>query len=188
MDPDAVLVTPQLTVGEVLGLMLAVATLRATPWMPLAGAADTALSKTERSLPKDRIWGLRRVLERVLVGEPGRREDTAGEVDPALLGAFEEAFRDHRLLAFSYRDSVGRSTRRVVEPQALLVRAPLWYVIAWDPNRAALRLFRMDRIASPRVRAGAFVERPLGMVQRVCPDARQTREAASRRRSRTERE
>lgn len=172
MDPDSILVSPQLTVGEVLALMLAVATLRATPWMPLASAADTALSKIERSLPKDRLRGLRRVLERVLVGAPGRRDDTAAEVHPALLSAFEEAFSGHRLLAFSYRDRDGRSTRRVVEPQALLIRAPLWYVIAWDPSRAAMRLFRMDRIGAPRVRAGVFAERPLGTVQTVCPDAR----------------
>jgi predicted DNA-binding transcriptional regulator YafY len=35
-------------------------------------------------------------------------------------------------LRFGYTDRQGRPTRRRVEPHGLLVRAPLWYIVAWD--------------------------------------------------------
>ena len=66
-----------------------------------------------------------------------------------------------------------RASHRQVEPQALLVRAPLWYVIGWDRGKDALRLFRMDRIHRARVQDDAdFALRSLEVVLGVCPDAR----------------
>jgi predicted DNA-binding transcriptional regulator YafY len=76
------------------------------------------------------------------------------------------------LLTFSYTDREGRRTRRKVEPHGLLVRAPLWYVIAWDSRRNAPRLFRADRIRRPSVIEETFLPRPHALVTRVCPDAR----------------
>jgi WYL domain len=52
------------------------------------------------------------------------------------------------------------------------VRAPLWYVIAWDSRRNAPRLFRADRIRRPSVIEETFLPRPHALVTRVCPDAR----------------
>src|SRR5262249_17957108 len=56
-------------------------------------------------------------------------------IDPALVEAFEAAFTTTRVLAFTYRDQQGRSTNRRAEPHGLLVRPPLWYVIAWDTRQ-----------------------------------------------------
>jgi predicted DNA-binding transcriptional regulator YafY len=85
---------------------------------------------------------------------------------------FENAFTSGRLLTLSYTDREGRRTRRKVEPHGLLVRAPLWYVIAWDSRRNAPRLFRADRIRRPSVIEETFLPRPHALVTRVCPDAR----------------
>jgi predicted DNA-binding transcriptional regulator YafY len=54
----------------------------------------------------------------------------------------------------------------------LLVRQPLWFVIAWDSGRNAPRLFRADRIAAPAVTDHTFVPRPGELITGLCPDAK----------------
>lgn len=109
--------------------------------------------------------------ERILVGAPSGTGGL-GDVHPHLVDAFETAFTTTRLLALTYHDQQGRRTERLVEPHGLLVRSPLWYVIAWDTGRNAPRLLRADRISDPAVDSRTFVARPGEFVTGVCPDAR----------------
>jgi predicted DNA-binding transcriptional regulator YafY len=173
LEATSVMVTSQLDTDEVVALILSVAISRATTWIPFAAGADRALSKIEAALPKQRVDELQRFMQRVLVGDSA--SDPGGDataIDPTLVASFEQAFTTSRLLTFSYVDQQGRRTRRRVEPHGLLVRAPLWYVIAWDPRRDAPRLFRADRMRRPSVTEQTFLPRPHELVTRVCPDAR----------------
>jgi predicted DNA-binding transcriptional regulator YafY len=126
-------------------------------------------ASTHRSARADELRACR---ERILIGDPSSEPPGAASVDPALVGAFEAAFSSTRLLAFHYRARNDRTTRRLVEPHGLLVRPPLWYVIAWDRDRHAPRLFRADRVSHPEVDGRTFVPRPNDLVTGVCPDAR----------------
>ncbi len=174
MDPDTILLSTQLEADEVVALVLSVAMLRATPWVPFSDRADRALEKIEGALPAERLRDLRRLLSRVLVGDPAPADTfgTPGRVDTALLGAFQTTFTRREVLEFRYIDRSGRRTARTVEPHALLVRAPFWYILAWDRKRGALRQFRMDRIRGPRVRDGeSFAPRSIEL-SGVCPDAK----------------
>src|SRR5262245_52599042 len=96
MDPDTVLLSGHLAAEEVVGLIVSVALLRATAWMPFASEAERALAKIEKTLPRARLRELRRLLERVLVGDPapGALGQVPGAVDEQLLGQFERAFRE----------------------------------------------------------------------------------------------
>ena len=173
LEATSVMITSHLETDEVVALILSVAISRATTWIPFAEGAERALAKIEAALPKQRVGELQRFMQRVLIGDSARdpgRATTA--IDPALVTTFEEAFTTSRLLAFSYVDRDGRRTRRRVEPHGLLVRAPLWYVIAWDPKRDAPRLFRADRIRRPSLAEQTFLPRPRELVTRICPDAR----------------
>jgi predicted DNA-binding transcriptional regulator YafY len=180
IDPASVLVSAQLAADEVVALVLSVAMIRAAPWMPFAAPADTALSKIEGALPPERVGQLRRLMERILVGDPidvGEPSDpmllSVGPVDPALLQTFETAFSRSRVLRFDYRDRFGRPSHRRVEPHALLVRAPVWYIVAWDTMKDEPRTFRMDRITSPVVLDEApFAPRPFDHFHGVCSNAR----------------
>jgi predicted DNA-binding transcriptional regulator YafY len=134
--------------------------------------AERALAKIEQALPPARADELRACRERILIGAAPSTPPSTGPVDPSLVGAFETAFSAARLLAFSYRTRNGRTTRRLVEPHGLLVRPPVWHVIAWDSDRHAPRLFRADRIRDPETTDRAFVPRPSELVTGICPDAR----------------
>lgn len=172
LNPTSVMITSALRTDEVVALILSVAIARAARTVPFAAEAEPALTKIEQSLPPARANELRACRERILVGDPSPQTSSEAPVDPRLVGAFETAFSATRLLAFRYRTRDGRTSRRLAEPHGLLVRPPIWYVIAWDTGRHAPRLFRADRITEPEVTDRSFVARPNDLVTGVCPDAR----------------
>ena len=171
LNPTSIMITSQLRASEVVALIVSVEIARAAKTVPFAAGAQQALAKIEQALPASRAGELRTLRERILVGEPSKDARPAA-IDPALVEAFENAFTSTRLLAFTYRDQQGRRSKRQVEPHGLLVRPPLWYVLAWDTGKNAPRLFRADRISAPAVSDHTFAARPAELVTGVCPDAR----------------
>lgn len=172
LDPHSVQTTPRLTVPEVLALLVSVAAMRAGGALPFSGLADAGLAKIERALPPDKLRDLRRLLDRLHVGRLSPRQDVSalGPMDAALLPAFERAFLQRLPLRFGYRDAKGEVTRREVEPQAMLLLPPLWYLVAWDPARQDFRHFRMDRISRPVLLEGPpFRRRHVPFEKDVCP-------------------
>lgn len=173
LEPTSVMITSQLAGEDVVALILSTAIAQAVPWMPFASGAGSALAKIQASLPHQRASQVQALMMRIMIGEasPTSVRHTS-DVSPLLARLFEVAFREERLLSFRYRDRSGSESQRVVEPHGLLVRAPLWYVIAWDSAVDDARLFRADRIRSPHVRAERFTPRPHDVVRGTCPDAR----------------
>ncbi len=161
LDPESVQTTPRLSVPEVFALLVSVASMRAAGSLPFSELADSGLSKIEKALPPDKVRGLRRFLDCLYVGKLSPRVDLSdlGQMDATLLPAFETAFLEQQHLQFRYRDRGGTESKRQVEPQAMLVLPPLWYLVAWDPARDAIRHFRMDRISSPQVIEGTCFRR-----------------------------
>ena len=159
MDTRSVQTAARLTVTEVFALVISVASMQAAGQLPFSGLADAGLAKIEKALPPDKLRDLRRLLECLYVGPLAPQVDISDvtEADPALLAMFEVAFLDRHCLRFRYRDATGATSEREVEPQAMLVLPPLWYLVAWDPRRQDFRHFRMDRIAAPeRVTGSTF--------------------------------
>lgn len=156
MDPGSVQATARLSVAEVFALIIGVSSMRAAGTLPFSRLADAGLAKIEKALPPDKLRDLRRFLDCLYVGPLAPQVDTSsiGEMDPALLAAFEQSFLDRLCLRFRYRDAKGAETDRQVEPQAMLILPPLWYLVAWDPTREDFRHFRMDRITRPEVVEG----------------------------------
>jgi len=151
LDPQSVQTTTRLSVAEVFALLISVATIRAAGSMPFSSLADAGLAKIEKTLPSDKVRDLRRFLNCLYVGVLSPQVDISDmkAIDPALLPAFETAFLHRRHLSFQYRDAKGAVTQRVVEPQAMLILPPLWYLVSWDLAREDFRHFRMDRISKP---------------------------------------
>ncbi|WP_436398805.1 helix-turn-helix transcriptional regulator [Roseobacter sp. S98] len=172
LDPQSVQTTARLSVAEVFALLLSVAAMRAARSLPFGDLADAGLARIEKALPSDKIRDLRRLLDCLHVGQLSPHQDLSdmGTMDPALLPAFETAFLERRCLRFRYRDARGRVTTREVEPQAMLILPPLWYLVAWDPARDDFRHFRMDRISAPETLADTlFRRRHVPFEDDVCP-------------------
>ena len=123
--------------------------------------ADAGLAKIERALQSDKVEDLRALLDWLHIGKlsPLQGLSDMGKMDPELLPAFEIAFLQRQLFRFDYSDAKGRKTSREVEPQAMLILPPLWYLVAWDLIREDFRHFRMDRISNPEAPEGTVVRR-----------------------------
>lgn len=63
-----------------------------------------------------------------------------------MLTRIATACRDRLKLRLNYRDRAGNATTRTVEPLRLAHTGHLWYLVAWDAQRADWRTFRTDRI------------------------------------------
>jgi len=174
LDPTSMQSTARLAVTEVFALLIAVASLRAAGTLPFGSLADTGLAKIERGLTAEQVRDFRSLLDCLHVGQVSPLQDLGGvgRNDPELLPSFEQAFLSRSRMRFTYTDRHGDQTEREVEPQALLVLPPLWYLVAWDPSRGGFRHFRMDRIAAPQVVEGSsFRRRHVPFDKDVCPYA-----------------
>lgn len=172
LDPRSVQTASQVSVVEIFALMISVATMRTVRTFPFSDLADAGLAKIEKAMSSDKVKDLRDLLDSLHVGELSPQQDISdiGQMDPALLPAFEEAFLQRRRIRFDYRDAKGARTTREVEPQAMLILPPLWYLIGWDSDRADFRHFRMDRITKPEtVHASSFRRKHVPFEADVCP-------------------
>ncbi|MCA1492388.1 WYL domain-containing protein [Ensifer sp. NBAIM29] len=172
LDPESVQTTTRLSVTEVFALIISVAAMRAARSLPFSDLADSGLAKIEKALSADKVRDLRRLLDCLYIGHLSPKQDISdlGSIDPALLSAFETAFLQRLHLRFHYRDAKGVETIREVEPQAMLILPPLWYLVAWDAAREDFRHFRMDRIRKPEIVEGTeFRRRHVPFEDDVCP-------------------
>ncbi|MDJ0821391.1 MAG: WYL domain-containing protein [Paracoccaceae bacterium] len=161
LDPSSVQTTARLSVPEVFAVIIGISSMRAAGTLPFAGLADSALAKIEKALPPDKLRDLRRLLDSLYIGPlaPQVNVSNVGEIDGHLLPAFERAFLERLHLTFDYTDAKGAKSKRHVEPQAMLILPPLWYLVAWDPSREDVRHFRMDRISRPEIVEGSVFRR-----------------------------
>lgn len=82
---------------------------------------------------------------------PGTHSDAVTDaVTPDVLIALSSAARAHEILRFDY--GTDASPRRV-EPHHLVASNGRWYLVAWDLDREAWRIFRADRV-TPRIPTG----------------------------------
>lgn len=172
LDPQSLQTKARLSVPEVFALLISVAAMRAAGNLPFSDLADAGLAKIEKSLPSDKVRDLRAFLECLHIGTLSPQQDLSdiGKMDPDLLAVFETTFLNRQFLQFDYRDAKGRQTQRQVEPQAMLILPPLWYLVAWDPTRADFRHFRMDRITNPSaIEDRHFRRRHVPFEDDVCP-------------------
>lgn len=172
LDPQSLQTTAKLSVPEVFALLISVAAMRAAGNLPFSALADAGLAKIEKALPADKVKDLRAFLGCLHVGQLSPLQDLSdvGAMDPELLRTFEAAFLGRQFIRFDYRDAKGRQTQREVEPQAMLILPPLWYLVGWDPMREEFRHFRMDRISNPEAVAETnFRRRHVPFEDDVCP-------------------
>ncbi|WP_150955520.1 helix-turn-helix transcriptional regulator [Microbacterium testaceum] len=118
---------------------------------PLADAADEALSVLSRLLPEPLGRRARRFAVQA-VAPAG-----AVGVDPAVLGAIEDAIDAGEEVRFDYSGSEGPA--RVTAPHHLLWSGGRWYLIGFTPERADWRVYRVDRMALKSHRGRAFTRR-----------------------------
>ncbi|MGW1345813.1 helix-turn-helix transcriptional regulator [Kribbella sp. NPDC002412] len=82
-------------------------------------------------------------------------------IDAHLLALLASCCRDSEIVAFDYESRSGASSWRRVEPHQLVAVHGQWYLLAYDPDRADWRTFRVDRISTVRPGRHHFTPRDL---------------------------
>ncbi len=152
LEGDRGVTSVHLSLEEVVSLWLAARLSQRTSTLPWSTSASTALTKLLASLPHSRSRALTSLCRRVIIGPTPttRMLESLGEVPREALAVFETCFTSRTAMAFDYRGREGRASSRRVEPHGLLVQGPLWYVLAFDLDARAPRMFRIDRLSKLR--------------------------------------
>jgi proteasome accessory factor C len=141
----------QLTRTEALAVYLRGTELLATPGLPEAPALARALGKLRGSLGVE-----------ALGDRDGRIEPSPEGGAPEHLASLRDAAAAHRRLSIEYfAASTGEWTKREIDPEEVFSGMGRWYVVAWDVDADAERLFRADRIRSLEPTGESF--RPRGL-------------------------
>jgi predicted DNA-binding transcriptional regulator YafY len=125
----------------------------------LAGIEESALSalaKVEQSLPS-RYRHRVQLLQQAVVPLTGPGPQT--DLDVLLVVA--AAVRDHQRLRADYRRHDGTESRRTLEPHRIVHAGHVWYLLAWDLERADWRTLRLDRLAPVLPAGPRFTPREL---------------------------
>ncbi len=87
---------------------------------------------------KSRIW----IGETASLSVYGSFED----IDSEAMSPINEAFLMNKCIQIEYSDQNDNLSNRTIEPHYLFLSYPVWYIMAWDHLRNAVRTFRLDRI------------------------------------------
>lgn len=173
LEGDRGLAAVHLSLTEVVAIWLAARLSRGASDLPWGEAATSGMAKLLASLPAAKARALRSLCRRVIVGQPASAtiRASAGQSSPELLTLFEEAFSKGLGLGFHYTDRAGQTSSRRIEPHGLLVQTPVWYVLARDLDKAMPRMFRMDRVARPRILTWVVFRPDVRVIRDQLPDA-----------------
>jgi predicted DNA-binding transcriptional regulator YafY len=141
-----------LTNEEAFALSLGLRALRQIGLSAFAPATESALEKLRRVLPETLRESLGTV-EDVVAIEPGPWV-VATSVEHLIRAA--TAIRTSKRIRFGYEAIDGASTRRQIEPYALMHTDGRWYLIGYCLTRKAMRTFRLDRVADLAVGTVGF--------------------------------
>jgi predicted DNA-binding transcriptional regulator YafY len=127
-----------------------------------APEAARARRKVADAFPQDQRRRLAPLRERIFIGQTASPAVRASYTQPAgaPMRRLQVAFVEQRVIRAEYRREDGATTERRVEPHALVINWPAWYLLAFDCDRAAPRTFRFDRFLAVHSDAAAFRPRP----------------------------
>lgn len=141
-----------LTNEEAFAVSLGLRALRQIGLEAFAPATEGALSKLGRVLPVALRESLQTVEDFVAFEPSSWRVPTPA----ASLIMAASAIRTSNRLSFEYSSHDKKTSRREIEPYAVLHTDDRWYLIGHCLDRAALRTFRLDRVMKLHISTATF--------------------------------
>ncbi len=104
---------------------------------------------------RNKVNGLK---SRILIGVTASTyvQASAGAPPKRIVQAVHQAFVDQKVLELRYQREDGVISNRQIEPQYLLLKYPIWYVVAMDRLRNEPRTFRCDRMLGASIEEVRF--------------------------------
>jgi predicted DNA-binding transcriptional regulator YafY len=108
--------------------------------------------------------------ERIFVGRPASTNVRGSYVAPdaGAMRRLQVAFVRENIVSADYVKETGESSSRRVEPHAMLINWPAWYLLGFDHLRGEPRTFRFDRFRNVEVEEhSVFRARPREMAAKL---------------------
>lgn len=132
------------TDDETLALSLGLIAARGLGLAEASPAVESTQAKLARVMPDRLKDQVRAIVGTIRIAQRAPNALT----DQAVLSALCRAAQDHRRVRLDYRAGDGTITSRDVDPYGLAWREGAWYAVGHCHLRAALRSFRVDRVAA----------------------------------------
>lgn len=102
------------------------------------------------SFSADKRERVDRLKSRILIGLTASTtvQGTIEAADGRTVQKLHQGFLEQTSIVIRYQDEGGKITKREIEAHYLLLKYPIWYVLAFDKLRDEPRTFRCDRILS----------------------------------------
>lgn len=100
------------------------------------------------SFSPDKRRRVENLKSRILIGTTAStnvQQTIKGAARP-VIQRLHQSFLDQTTLAIRYQKDSGETSKRVIEAHYMLLKYPVWYVLAFDHLRGEPRTFRCDRI------------------------------------------
>jgi predicted DNA-binding transcriptional regulator YafY len=111
------------------------------------------------SFPAEQQARVKKIRERLLIGELASEiliSNYQTITSNTTTREISTAFFEQKILYIEYSDEKKNYTQRRIEPQYLFLNWPVWYIVAWDIDKAAPRCFRLDRVQNARIEKESF--------------------------------
>ena len=133
--------------------------LRFPMFAPEVARARRKIADAFPTAERRRIAPLR---ERIFIGEAASADvrRSYGEPAAAPTRRLQVAFVEERVVRAEYAREGGAVSHRRLEPHALVINWPAWYLMAHDHLRGESRTFRLDRFVTVEIEADTFRPRP----------------------------
>jgi proteasome accessory factor BC len=129
-----------------------------------AKALIAAIDLIGEHIPEGSLTSVREKVVGALGEDPireGLQVARVGGDDADIARTVSTAVHERRLLTIEYyKENEDVFSERTVEPYALINGREGWYVAAYDPARAGVRHFRLDRVKQARAEQERFEPRP----------------------------
>ena len=110
------------------------------------------------SFSPDKRNKVNRLKSRILIGITASTYVQASASTPPkrIVQALHQAFVDQEVLEIEYQREDGDRSERQIAPHYLLLKYPIWYVVAFDYLRKGPRTFRCDRLLAAKMTGSHF--------------------------------
>ncbi|WP_341860908.1 WYL domain-containing protein [Gymnodinialimonas sp. 57CJ19] len=139
-----------LSYAEAVDLLISIAVAEQMESPLFLASLGSVRRQLEASFSPEKRAKVDRLKSRIVIGVTSSTFVQAGATAPPkrVVQALHQAFVDQKLLKIRYQREDGETSDRLIAPHYLLLKYPIWYVVAFDTLRQSPRTFRCDRMLS----------------------------------------
>jgi predicted DNA-binding transcriptional regulator YafY len=147
-----------LTYAEAVDLLISIAVAEQMKSPMLLANLGSVRRQLVASFSPEKRNQVNRLKSRILIGVTASTYVQASAKAPPkrVVQAVHQAFVDQKVLELRYQREDSAISHRQIEPQYLLLKYPVWYVVAIDRLKGEPRTFRCDRMLDASISEERF--------------------------------